>query len=58
MAWQKAGVLEGTMPVPGFKEGKSSAEVKWLVRLKGNSPLTVVVSSMKGGTEAKEIIIN
>jgi len=58
MAWQKAGVLDGTLTVPGFKRDKSSAEVKWLVKVKGNTPLTVIVSSMKGGTNAKEVTIN
>jgi hypothetical protein len=57
-AWQKAGVLDGTMPVPGFAPGKTSNEVKWLVKLKGNAPLIVVVSSMKGGTDTKEVTIN
>ncbi|MCX6223593.1 MAG: M14 family metallopeptidase, partial [Bacteroidia bacterium] len=58
MAWQKAGVLEGTMPVPGYPPGKTSNELKWMVKVKGNTPLKVVVSSMKGGTDAKEVTIN
>jgi len=58
MACQKAGALEGTMPIPGYPPGKTSNEVKWLVKVKGNSPLKVVVSSMKGGTDAKEVTIN
>lgn len=58
MAWQKTGVLDGTMPVPGYPGDKTSAEVKWLVKVKGNSPLKVIVSSMKGGTDVKEVIIN
>ncbi|TSA38097.1 MAG: hypothetical protein D4R64_04015 [Porphyromonadaceae bacterium] len=58
LAWQKAGVLDGTMSIPGFPKGKTSNEVKWLVKVRGNTPLKVVVSSMKGGTNAKDVEIN
>ena len=57
LAWQKAGILGGTLSIPGFDPVKSSAEVKWLVRVKGNTPLTVVVSSLKGGTDEREVVI-
>ncbi len=56
--WQKKGSLGGTLTVPGFPAEKSVAEVKWLVKVKGNTPLKVVVSSMKGGTDAREVVIN
>ncbi len=58
MAWQHAGVLDGTLAVPGFSKGENFREVKWLVKVKGNTPLKVVVSSMKGGTSVKEVVIN
>jgi len=57
-AWQQVGVLEGTLPVPGYQQGKTSNEVKWLVKVKGNVPMKVVLSSMKGGTDAREVTIN
>jgi hypothetical protein len=37
---------------------KSSAEARWLVKVKGETPLTVVVSSLKGGTDARLVEIN
>ena len=58
IAWQKTGLLDGTLAVPGFKPEKTTAEVKWLIRVKGNKPITIVSSSMKGGTDTKEVTIN
>lgn len=57
MPWQKLGVLGGTEKVPTLKPGKKSAEVKWLVRLKGKTPLKIVVSSQKGGTVVQNVEI-
>jgi hypothetical protein len=58
MAWQSAGVLDGTMNVPGFPGDKTTAEIKWLIKVKGNPTIKIVVSSMKGGTDTKEVVIN
>ncbi len=57
-AFQKIGVLDGMMKVPTQKKGKNKAEVKWLVKVKGNSPLKIVVTSQKGGTAVKLVEIN
>ncbi len=35
----------------------SSREVKWLISVEGNSPLKVVVTSQKGGTQVKKLSI-
>ena len=35
----------------------SRREVKWLIRVEGDTPLKVVVTSQKGGTKVKEITI-
>ncbi len=56
--YQKIGVLEGTMKIPTQKSAKNNAEVKWLVKVKGNSPLKIVATSQKGGTAVKEVEIN
>ncbi len=58
MANQRLGVLAGKMPVPGYPAGKSTAEVKWLVRVKGNETLKVAASSQKGGTSILDVTIN
>ncbi len=58
MAHQRLGVLAGKMPVPGYPPGKSVAEVKWLIKVKGNEPLKVVASSQKGGTSVLDVTIN
>lgn len=58
IAWQKTGTLDGSLAVPGFKPDKTTAEVKWLIRVKGNKPITIVASSLKGGTDIKEVTIN
>jgi hypothetical protein len=57
-AFQRIGVLDGTMKIPGQRGGKSNAELKWLVKVKGNSPLKIVASSQKGGTAVKEVELN
>ena len=36
----------------------SKREVKWLIAIEGDSPLKVVITSQKGGTQVKEIEIN
>ena len=56
-AYQKIGVLEGTMKIPTQKMGKNKAEVKWIVKVKGNTPLKIVATSQKGGTVVKEVEI-
>jgi hypothetical protein len=85
--WQRLGVLEGAMPIPGFSgrgEGPAAAsgvqasgpvgmrrggpggptqvnqsgprrEVTWLIAVKGDAPLRIVVSSQKGGTQLREV---
>ncbi len=58
LAWQKVGVLGGSLVIPGYDAMKSSAEARWLVKVKGETPLTVVVSSLKGGTDARLVEIN
>ena len=58
LAWQRLGVLGGNMPIPGHPSGKPTAEVKWLVKVKGNEPLKVVASSQKGGTAVLDVTIN
>ena len=32
-------------------------EVKWLIAVEGKTPLKIVVTSQKGGTKVKEILI-
>jgi hypothetical protein len=95
--FQKLGVLEGTIKIPGYREqGRrpSSAQqssqrrffyppgypmffmrqqqrqptqvqqqgpsrtVTWLVAVEGNTPLKLVVTSQKGGTEAKPVTMD
>ena len=85
--WQRLGVIEGAMPIPGFSRrgaGPAAAsgaqaadpvetrrggaggptqvnqtgprrEVTWLVAVKGDAPLKIVVSSQKGGTQLREV---
>jgi hypothetical protein len=57
-AWQKAGVLGGTLKLPGFRPDKKWAEVKWIVKVEGNTPLKVVSSSLKGGTDVMDVVYN
>ncbi len=56
-AFQRLGVLSGKLRIPGFPQGKSTSEVKWLVKVKGNEPLKVVASSQKGGTSERDVEI-
>jgi len=56
-AFQKIGTLEGTMKIPNQRTGKNKAEVKWIVKVKGNAPLKIVATSQKGGTVVKDVEI-
>jgi len=51
------GSLGGTKKIPGVKNRPAKKEVKWIIALKDNTPLKIVVSSLKGGTISKEIIV-
>jgi len=84
--YQRLGVIDGAMPIPGFggRGGRAAAtgetvqapaqgrrggasgptevrqtgsrrEVTWLVGMKGDTPLRVVVSSQKGGTQVRDV---
>lgn len=86
--YQKLGVIEGQMKIPGYKAIPPKAEnqnrfrrfggpgtttprgevakkpqtgskrkVKWLISVEGNTPLKVVVTSQKGGTQVKTLTI-
>jgi len=95
--FQKIGVLEGVMKIPGFsakstpppssqqsmqqryrympryyprqmtqrqqprqqqdRQTGPKREVKWLIAVEGKTPLKIVVTSQKGGTKVKEILI-
>jgi hypothetical protein len=94
--WQRLGVLDGNLKVPGYAGGSAPAtggmrggaapnlmmipgmpqrgsrggaepvttaqtgprrEVKWLVAVEGDSPLTVAASSQKGGTSVKAVVV-
>lgn len=55
--WQKVGVLGGKAKIPTQSKGKNSAEVKWIVKVQGNTPLKVVLTSQKGGTVVKDVDI-
>ena len=57
-AFQRIGVLEGTMNIPTQRKGKNNAEVKWIVKVRGNAPLKIVATSQKGGTSVKDVEIN
>jgi hypothetical protein len=96
-AFQRLGVIEGTMPIPGYRGGGvprpaqggqmqrmmpmyppgypmmrmfgqrfqptqvdqrgPKRTVKWLVAVEGNSPLKIVVTSQKGGTKVKDLVV-
>ena len=56
-AWQKVGVLGGNAKIPTQSKGKNSAEVKWIVKIRGNTPIKVVLTSQKGGTVVEEVDI-
>ena len=51
------GSLGGTKKIPGVKNRPAKKEVKWIIALKDNTPLKIVVSSLKGGTISKEITV-
>ena len=51
------GSLDGKMKIPGFKTNNNSKEVKWIVAVKENTPLKIVVSSLKGGTVVQEVSV-
>lgn len=53
----RLGSLGGTTKIPGIKNQPSKKDVRWLVAVKDNTALKVVVSSLKGGTVVKEIRI-
>ncbi len=55
--WQSVGVLAGTAKVPTVRGGKQKAEAKWIVKMKGNTPLKIVLTSQKGGTVVEEVDI-
>ncbi len=86
--YQKLGVIEGKLKIPGYKpipprnedqnryqrygepaqsaprgeepekpQMGSTREVKWLVSVEGNTPLKVVVTSQRGGTQVKTLTI-
>ncbi|MBS0009940.1 MAG: hypothetical protein KFF49_00920 [Bacteroidales bacterium] len=54
----KLGSLGGREKIPGVKNKASKKEAKWIVAVRENTPLKIVVSSLKGGTVYKEIKIN
>ncbi len=51
------GSLGGTKKIPGIRNNPANKEVKWIIAIKDNTPLKIVVSSLKGGTVVKEINI-
>ncbi len=51
------GSLGGTNKIPGVRNKPAKKEVKWIIAIKDNTPLKIVVSSLKGGTVVKEINI-
>lgn len=53
----KLGSLGGQMKVTGLKSGASSKNVSWIIAIKDNTPLKILVSSLKGGTVIHEITI-
>ena len=57
-AFVKIGSLGGKEKIPGVKQKPSEKEVKWIIAIKDNTPLKIVVSSLKGGTVAKDVKIN
>ncbi|MFO7755216.1 MAG: M14 family metallopeptidase [Bacteroidales bacterium] len=56
-AFTGLGSLGGTRKIPGVQNRPSKKDVRWLVAVKDNTDLKVVVSSLKGGTVVKEIRI-
>ena len=56
--WRRIGVLGGTTVIPGvIRGGNNKSEVKWIIGVKGDVPLKIVVTSQKGGTVVKELTV-
>jgi hypothetical protein len=54
----KIGVLGGTDKVSGTaRPGDNAKELKWIVAIKGDAPLRILVSSQKGGTAIENLTI-
>jgi hypothetical protein len=53
--WQTLGFLGGAMKIPEVRPRKNDGEVKWIVRIKGNDDLKVVVTSQRGGTAVHNV---
>lgn len=51
------GSLAGRQKIPGVKTKPSMKKLKWIIATEKNSPVRIVVSSLKGGTVVKEITI-
>ncbi|HDZ41903.1 MAG TPA: hypothetical protein ENH59_09545 [Bacteroidetes bacterium] len=49
------GSLGGREKIPGVSNNPSKKEVKWIIAVRDNTPLKIVVSSLKGGTVYQEI---
>jgi hypothetical protein len=45
------------LPQPEIEKTGNTREITWLVAMKGDSPLKVVVTSQKGGTKVRELTI-
>ncbi|MFO7853517.1 MAG: M14 family metallopeptidase [Bacteroidota bacterium] len=56
-AFVKLGSLGGKKKIPNVRNKPSKKEVKWIIAIRDNTPLKIVVSSLKGGTVYKEINI-
>jgi hypothetical protein len=54
----KIGVLGGTDKVSGTaRPGDNTKELKWIVAIKGDAPIRIMVSSQKGGTVIENLTI-
>jgi hypothetical protein len=53
--FMQIGTLDGKEKIPGYKNTNTSKELSWIIAVKDNTPLKVVLSSLKGGTIVKEI---
>jgi hypothetical protein len=57
-AWKRIGMLGGTTAIPGvIRGGNNRSEVKWIIGIKGDTPLKIVVTSQKGGTVVRELTV-
>ena len=54
-AFQQTGSLGGTLKVSGLKPTPGSKKVEWIVAVNDKSSLKIVLSSLKGGTDVREI---